>query len=120
MNKEDTALVQIAVEQWQRIGAAYAVSLEEGQRVYRTETMACRQQQRLCKLREEHDLENGGTIADMAICRRCPIVLVTRRTCYGNISRGWKHDLDITFADAVLAQEFATGAVAFLNEVINR
>jgi hypothetical protein len=120
LQKEDVALVQIAIEQWERIGAAFTAGLEKGRRVYRAETNACKQQQRLCRLREEHDLEAGSTIADMAICRKCPIVLSTRRTCFGNVSRLWEHDLETTFSDAALAQEFAAGVVAFLtHEVLN-
>lgn len=116
----DVALVKIAIGQWERIGAAFGRGIEEGNRVYRAETNACKQQERLCRLREEHDLEGGNTIAEMSICRKCPIVLATRRTCYGNISKNWPHDMDTTFGDADLAREFAAGVVAFLkSEVLN-
>lgn len=116
----DIALVKIAIGQWERIGGAFMVSMEKGQRVYRAETNACKQQERMCRLREEHDLERGTTIADMAICRKCPIVLATRRTCFGNISKHWKYGLDETFSNQDLAIQFADGVVTFLKtEVLN-
>ena len=115
LSEEDAALVQIAIEQWERIRAAYAAGgVQHGLAVYARETAACRQQERLCRLREEHDLERGDTMAAMAICRRCPVVLATRRTCFWNIEREWAHDIEDTLNDSQLAQGFAQGIINFL------
>ncbi len=118
LSEKDVALVQATIEQWERVGAAYAQSLEEGTRTYKAETNACKQQERMCRLREEHDLESGPTVADMAICRQCPIVLATRKTCHGNISKYWDHDLDTTFNDPALAQEFSETLIQFLKSEV--